>query len=98
MFSIGAIIFMWFLYPKQYDYKAQLDKGMFFYQANMVRRCRQHTPSWCSLASRPCRVLHIRSYERIRTIFYGRDAKRWLEVWMACPVNVDGGSCFILWG
>ena len=37
VFSIGAIIFMWFLYPKQYDYQAQLDKGMFFYQANMVR-------------------------------------------------------------
>ena len=39
MFSIGAIIFMWFLYPKQYDYKAQLSKSMFFYEANMVRRC-----------------------------------------------------------
>jgi len=37
VFSIGAIIFMWFLYPKQYDYHAQLDKSMFFYQANMVR-------------------------------------------------------------
>ena len=37
VFSIGAIIFMWFLYPKQYDYTAQLSKSMFFYEANMVR-------------------------------------------------------------
>jgi len=49
VFSIGAIIFMWFLYPKQYDYQAQLDKGMFFYQANMVRRFRHHAASFFRL-------------------------------------------------
>ena len=36
MFSIGAIAFMWFLYPKSYSYSASLNNSMFFYEANMV--------------------------------------------------------------
>ena len=64
VFSIGAIIFMWFLYPKQYDYKAQLDKGMFFYQANMVRCSRHHKRRLCFVTSRQGLVPHHPFFHR----------------------------------